>query len=109
MAVTPVQLFVGTLLPNAAATLYTGPGNAGTTKVLQLTVCNTDTLVHTFSLWIGTHTAATLVIDARTLAPGETQSVPEVVNLFVGSGVVLQMAADTAAVVAAQGTGVLLT
>ena len=109
MAVTPVQLFPGTLLANTATTLYSGPATTGTTKILQLTVCNTDTLVHTFSLWIGSNATATLVIKARALAPGETQSVPEAVNLFVGSGVVLQMDADTAAVVSAQGTGVLLT
>lgn len=109
MAVTPIQLFPGTLLANAAATLYSGPATTGTTKILQITVCNTDTLVHTFSLWIGTNATATLVIDKRALAPGETQSVPEAVNLFVGSGIALQMDADTASVVSAQGTGVLLT
>ncbi len=111
MAVKPVKMFEGTLLANAAATVYTAPtGTSGVVRILAITVTNTSSsVVHNFSVWIGTNATATLVIDARPLAPLETQSIPELVGQFISVGSVLQMSADTATVVAAQGSGVIIT
>ncbi len=109
MAVKPIKMFEGTLLANAAATLYTAPTGGGAVKISQITVCNTSSsVVHTFSLWIGANATATLLVSARPLAPLETQSIPEVIGQLLSAGEVLQMDADTASVVAAQGSGIFI-
>ncbi len=110
--VKPVVLFEGTLLAAAAATLYTGPAGSGSTltRISKITVTNTSASVpHTFSVWIGANAAATLVIDARPLAPLETQDIPELVGQLISASQVLQLAADTATIIAARGAGVQIT
>jgi hypothetical protein len=75
-----------------------------------MAVTNIDTAPHTFSVSIGPNaTAGKITISARALAAGETQDVPELVNLFIGSGEVLQMEADAGSVVNVHCSGVQLT
>jgi hypothetical protein len=112
MAVQPVVLFPGTALTSGFVTLYTNPAGSGQslTKILKVTVYNSDASnSHWFSLSIGTAGAATTCIVKRPLAPLETQDVPEIVNQLMASGEVLQMEADAGSVMAARGSGVLLT
>lgn len=111
MAVQPVVLFPGTELTGAFVTLYTNPAGTGSTltKILKVTVCNSDTVPHWFSLSIGTAGAATTCIVKRPLAPLETQDVPEIVNQLMAGGEVLQMEADAGSVMNARGSGVQLT
>lgn len=108
-----VVLFEGTLLAAAAATLYTGPAGSGSTvtRISKITVTNTSPSVpHTFSVSIGLFaTPANIVIDARPLAPLETQDIPELVGQIISASQPLQVFADTATIVAARGSGVQIT
>lgn len=109
MAVKPIKMFEGTQLANAAATLYTAPVGGGVVKISQITVCNTSaSVVHTFSLSIGASSSTNVLISLRPLAPLETQSIPEIVGQLLTPGEVLQMFADTASVVVAQGSGIFI-
>ena len=110
--VKPVILVQGVQLTNAFATYYTGPAgsNSTLTKILKITVCNSDASnPHTFSISIGTAGAGKTLVISRPLAANETQDVPELVNEFIGAGEVLQMSADTGAQINVRASGVQLT
>ena len=111
MAVKPVKMFEGLLLANSATTVYTAPtGIAGVVAIKNITVTNSSSsAIHTVYVAIGAATTATTVIVAKPLAPLETQSLADLVNQYISAGSILQMWADTAAVVAAQGSGLILT
>lgn len=111
--VTPLILIDGVQLTNAYVTYFTGPAgsNSTLTKILKMTLTNTDASnPHTFSVSIGPNgTAGKIVITARALAASESQDVPELVNLFIGAGEVLQLEADAGAQVNVHCSGVALT
>ena len=110
--VQPVVLVDGVQLTGSYVTIYTSPAGSGSTltKILKMTVTNIDSAPHTFSVSIGPNgTAGKITITARPLAAGETQDVPELVNLLMSSGTVLQMEADAGSVVNVHASGVQLT
>ena len=108
--VKPVTLIDGVQLTNAFATYYTGPTGATLTKILKITVCNTDAGgSHSFSISIGVAGAGKTLVISRSLAANETQDVPELVNQFIPAGAVLQMSADTGAEINVRASGVQLT
>lgn len=112
MAVQPVIIIQGVQITNAWVTYYTPPVGSGSTltKILKMTVTNIDAAPHTFSVSIGPNaTAGKITITARPLAAGETQDVPELVNLLLGSGDILQLEADAGAFVNVHCSGVQLT
>lgn len=88
-------------LTGAAATYYTSTNCK--TIVTSMTVTNTDTVVRTFTVYViksgGAAGATNIVISARSVAPGETQQVPEMAGQILESADFIQALASTAATI----------
>lgn len=90
--VAPVQL------PTAQTTHYTA--TAVRAIIDKATVTNTDTVNRTFSVHLvqqgGTPGNANLMIDARTVVPGETYNCPELVGHYLDIGSFISTTASSA-------------
>jgi len=75
--------------------------SAGTKAVIdKATVTNTDTVNRSFSVWLipqgGTAVNGTLIIDDKTVVPGETYLCPEIVGHELDSGAFINTIASAA-------------
>ena len=108
MTVTPVQLCQPTLLTGSAATLYTAPASVKASIIKDMSVCNTDSVPRTFTIHLipsgGTASVTNMLIDARQLAAGETQTVFEALGKTLLAGGFVQALASTTSVINIQGS-----
>lgn len=112
MLVTPVCLFEGTALPNAAAAtpgLYASPANTRTV-IKSFSVTNTDTVARLVTVHLvasgGAASAANMIAKAEPVGPGQTYHVSQAVGQVLEAGDFITAFADVAAVVAARASGV---
>ena len=107
MAVTPRLLITGTLLTDAAATLYTVGDNV-VSRVNEIILCNTDTATRTVDLHIidsgDTLAAKNQVLDGLALAAGETRFIG--LDQVMVSGDFIQGLADVTSVVSIRASGI---
>ncbi len=85
-------------LTASAATVYTSDRTK--TLITACTMTNTDTVVRTFTIYVikvaGTAGVTNILISARSIAPGETQQVPEMAGQILENGDFVQWLADSA-------------
>lgn len=97
--VTNKQFVAPQYLTNAAATYYTAPANT-TAIVKQAGVYNSDTGALTFTLHViasgGSASAANMIVGARPIGAGETQMIPELLNVTLPAGSFIQALASSA-------------
>lgn len=93
-----VQLVAPTQLTNVDASYYTAPALT-TAKVGRAVFSNTDTVAHTVTINVTstTSSAANQVINARSLAPGESYVSPELAGVVLPPGYQIRGLADLAA------------
>jgi hypothetical protein len=87
-----VQLVAPLQLANADATVYTAP-NLTTVKIGRAAFCNTTGSAATITAGIvtsGSLGAATTLISARSVAPGETYVSPELAGAVIPAGSLLR-------------------
>lgn len=82
-------------LPNAAATIY-DPTSGWDGVVKAVTLCNTDTSDHTFTLYINGTAAANEIRHSETIKAGKTYIVPETMFFGDSEGDTLKGVADVA-------------
>jgi hypothetical protein len=103
------QLLAPTVLTAAAVAVYTAPALT-TVKIGRAVFSNTDTSPHTITVNIGTTaTAANQIINARTLAAGETYVSPELAGLVIPAGQQMWALASTATIVNMTMSGITIT
>lgn len=94
LLVAPIQL------TGSDAVFYTAP-SVTTAKIGRAVFSNTDTAAHQITANIvplaGSSSAANQIINARSLAPGETYVSPELAGAVLPPGTMLRGLADTAA------------
>lgn len=96
--VTQVQLVPPAQLAGSDTAVYTAPANT-TAKIGRAVFCNTDSAAHTVTAGIttgGALAAATTLISARSLAPGETYVSPELAGQVIPAGSQLRWFASSA-------------
>lgn len=107
MALAPRRL-ANSQLTNAAATYYTSSGVR--TRIDALTLTNTDTVGHTFSVWLvpsaGTADNTNIVVKARTIAAGGSTRLLEAIGHVMEVGGTLQASADAGSVVTLVASGI---
>lgn len=86
----------------ATTTYYTVP-EGNTTRIGAISVTNQDTVPRTMSLWLvpaaGTATATNRIIKDKTLQPGESYVLSQVVGFIIGAGATIQAVASSAATI----------
>lgn len=105
--VNQVQLIPPFQLPNADAAAYTAPTQT-TAKIARAVFCNTSVSATTISAGIttgGALTAATTLISARPIAPGETYVSPELAGAVLPAGSALRAFAGAATAVTFTASG----
>lgn len=105
--VTQVQLVAPQQLANADAAVYTVPANTGA-KIGRAVFTNTTGGATTITAGIttgGANTAATTLISARPIAPGESYVSPELAGMFLPAGSQLHAFAGTATAVTFTASG----
>jgi len=105
--VTQVQLVAPLQLANADAVLYTAPTQS-TAKIGRAVFCNTTASATTISAGIttgGALAAATTLISARPIAPGETYVSPELAGAVLPAGSALRGFAGAATAVTFTASG----
>lgn len=105
--VAQVQLVAPVQLAGADASVYTVP-TLTTAKIGRAVFCNTDTAAHTITVGIttgGAISAATTIISARSVAPGETYVSPELAGAVIPAGSAIRAFADTGAKVTFSASG----
>jgi hypothetical protein len=111
MAVQAKRLVSGSLLTGSAATYYTASNV--TTRIDKMTATNTDTSARTITVYLvpnaGTAGDSNIIIDAKSILPGETYTCPEGVGHVVQNGGTIQALASTAGVVSFMSSGVEIT
>jgi len=112
MLVTPVCLFEGTLLPNAASAtpgLYVSPANTRTV-IKSCSITNTDSVARVFTFHIvpsgGSASAANMIAKTEPVGPGATYPVHQAVGQVLETGDFITAFADVASVMAARCSGV---
>lgn len=104
MTTTPKTLYTGGQLTTSAATLFTAQANAKTV-ITEWAFVNTDSVARTLTVYLvrsgGAASAANVLIDARSLAAGETYNPPT--GQILGAGDFIQAKADSGAVVTCPG------
>lgn len=98
MAVTPKTLVAPLQLAVAQTTQYTASGCRAI--IDKATVTNTDTVNRSFSVNLiqsgGSATNANLIVDDKTVVPGETYLCPELVGQELDPGAFISTAASAA-------------
>lgn len=99
MTVTVKTLVAPKQIENAQTTQYTA--TAARALIDKATVTNTDTVNRTFSVNLvqsgGTASNANLIIDDRTVVPGETYLCPELIGQTLDPGAFISTIASAAA------------
>jgi hypothetical protein len=96
--VTPVQLVAPLQLAGADAVVYTAPA-VTSAKIGRAVFCNTTAGALTITAGIttgGANTAATTLISARSIAPGESYVSPELAGAVIPAGSALHAFASAA-------------
>lgn len=107
MALNGKQLAGGTLT-NATATYYTVPASVKT-RIDAFSIVNYSATAATFSLWLvpsgGSAGNTNILIQARSVAPGNSARVPEALGQWLLGGATIQMSAsaNTAITITASG------
>lgn len=105
--VTQVQLVAPQQLGNADASVYTAPANTSA-KIGRVVFCNTTGSATTITAGIttgGANTAATTLISARSIAPGESYVSPELAGQLIPAGSALRAFAGAATAVTIMASG----
>lgn len=101
MTATPKILIAAQDLPNAGASLYTSPAAGKGTWIDKVTAVNHDTVVHQVTVNhvpnAGAAAASNLIVSAKAVAAGATDTLPELVGKFIPPGASIYALADTAA------------
>lgn len=104
-----LPIIQGSLLTTAAAVYYTTPKSTAT-KITQLTVTNTDTVVRTVSLYLASSSAspttADIVVKAKAIQPNETWVAYPLVGAILAADTTVQAEADAAGVVVIKASGI---
>lgn len=108
---TPVAIFEGVMLPNAAAVspgLFASPANTRT-KITAFNVVNTDTVARVLSVHIvasgGTATATNLVAKTEPIGPGAAYPVYQAIGQVLEAGDFITAFGDASGVLAARASG----
>jgi hypothetical protein len=107
---TIAQLAAAAQLGNADATVYTPP-TLSSAKIGRAVFCNTTASAVTITAGIttgGALAASTTMISARTLAPGETYTSPELAGAVIPAGSAVRASASAATSVTFTVSGVLI-
>jgi hypothetical protein len=107
---TIAQLAAPAQLGNADASVYTPPTQTSA-KIGRAVFCNTTASAVTITAGIttgGALAAGTTMISARTLAPGETYSAPELAGAVIPIGSTLRAYASAATSVTFTASGLLI-
>lgn len=111
MSISPVNLFEGTLLPNAVATtpgLFASPANTRT-RIGAFSVTNTDTVARLLTVHLvasgGTASAANMIAKAEPIGPGQTYHVFQAIGQVLEAGDFITAFGDAASVLAARASG----
>jgi hypothetical protein len=95
-----LQLVTTQQLSNTATTLYTSP-TATWTRIEKLTIFNSDTVSHTYSIYLvpvgSSAITSTLLVSAQRVAPGATLSDFNIPGLYLNPGDFISALADAAA------------
>jgi hypothetical protein len=105
--VSQVQLIAPTQLGNADASVYVSP-TLTTAKIARAVFCNTTVSATTITAGIttgGALTAATTLISARPIAPGETYVSPELAGAVLPAGSAVRAFAGAATAVTLTASG----
>ena len=105
-----VQIVAPEQLSNSDAKVYTVPTQT-TAKIGRAVFCNTSASAVTITAGITTGTAlgaATTLISARTLAPGETYVSPELAGTVLPAGSLLRAYASAATAVTFTASGLIV-
>ena len=108
--ITQIQLVAPFQLPNADAGAYTAP-TSSTAKVGRAVFTNTTASAVTITAGIttgGALTAATTMISARTLAPGEAYVSPELAGAVLPAGSAIRAFSSAATAVTFTASGLLV-
>lgn len=108
--ITQVQLIAPFQLAGADATVYTVPAQT-TAKVGRAVFTNTTASAITITAGIttgGALTAATTMISARTLAPGEAYVSPELAGAVLPAGSVIRAYASSATSITFTASGLII-
>lgn len=108
--VNPAPLFTPQQLAAAAATLYTSQ-SAVVTLLKKFTVSNPDAangyFVTLYIVPLGSVAGASnILVNARSVGPGQSIDIPEIVNQILNPGDFISAFADTAAKLTVHGAGV---
>lgn len=102
MSITWKQATIEQLAVTPGATIYIAPANT-TSQVTFANATNEDATAVTFTIHVvtsgGALAATNIYVDAKPLAPGESDTVPEVVGVILATGDFIIAFADTAAAV----------
>lgn len=112
MTVRASRLVQGAQLTNVVATYYTAP--TGTTAVIKRAVfSNTTASPQTITVNVvtsgGTASAANQIINARTIAPGETYVSPELAGMVISPAETVQAVSSAGAAITFMASGILIT
>ncbi len=102
---TAARFVAGSTLTNAAVTYYTTPANT-TAIIKNATACNTSASPVKLTVTIGGTGVPQTIISARTIGPGATDSLPELVNQVLPAGTIISAKDDTGAVTGFEVSGV---
>src|SRR5947208_11669471 len=92
----PASLVPGTLLPASTTVVYTAP-ILTTVKISQLTITNTDTLVHKVLVYLASNSTvagAKDLIASVTLSVGQSYSVYQAIDQVLAPGATIQAQCD---------------
>jgi hypothetical protein len=107
MAVTPKLLIAGTLLTDAAVTLYTAGDNI-VSRVNEIILCNTDTGARTVDIHMidsgDTLDDKNKIVSALAIAAGETRFIG--LDQIMGAGDFIQALADVTLKVSIRASGI---
>lgn len=106
---TNTQLLAPTQMSGTDAAIYATPP-LSTALVSRAVFSNPDTSPHTITINIttGTSSAANQIINARTLAPGETYVSPELAGAVIPSGSSIRGLASTASQIVVTISGIII-
>jgi hypothetical protein len=112
MAVKFTKLADGAQLGTTSSTLYTAPANT-TTKISDVTVCNTTTVARTVTVYVvesgGAANAASTIYSAFPVGPKETVTLSDLTGFVLEAADTLRGLADAATAVSIQASGVQIT
>ena len=107
-----IPIIPGSVLSTSQDAYYTCPTGTST-RITQMSVTNTDTVVRTVNIWIapaaGVPSLADKIISSKALAPNETWVPYQVLGATLAAGNVIIAQSDAAGVVVFKSSGIELT